>query len=208
MDIKKWLLATIIGVIVIFLLGVLYYEIFMTGSPDPEGEGKTPDKEEKKKVNEDNIEDNTRLFYKPRTYGSLEAMLKEQDAQRAEEKEAQKIQKERRKNIKEFLNLKEIQMPKFIEGSDGIGYDLSGRSIERRPVINEKFQETGKVVISIKVDRNGNIISTNYSLKGSTTNSLHLINLAKEALRKARFNSAANAPEVQSGTITFIFKLK
>lgn len=93
-------------------------------------------------------------------------------------------------------------------GDEGIGFDLSGRKMLRKPTINDKSQEYGKVAVSIKVDRNGKVVSAKYTQKGSNTTSQYLISLAEKAAMEAKFNSDATAAEEQWGTITFTFKVK
>lgn len=93
-------------------------------------------------------------------------------------------------------------------GNSGIGFDLSGRSMLLKPNIKDNSQETGKVVVKIKVDRTGKVIYAKYSLKGSTTNSAHLIKLAEEAAYSAKFNGDRNAAEEQFGSISFTFKVQ
>ncbi len=94
------------------------------------------------------------------------------------------------------------------KGTSGIGHSLSGRSLEKPPEVKDKSQKTGKVVLEIKVDRDGNVLYAEYSLKGSTTQDRYLINLAKKAARKAKFNTAPNAPEEQWGKMTFTFRVQ
>jgi len=93
-------------------------------------------------------------------------------------------------------------------GDDGIGYALAGRRMVSRPSIMDKSQKKGRVVVTIKVDKNGKVIFAKFKLRGSTSQDPHLIKLAEEAAMKAKFNGDANAPEEQIGTITFNFKLK
>ncbi|MEX0813751.1 MAG: energy transducer TonB [Chitinophagales bacterium] len=93
-------------------------------------------------------------------------------------------------------------------GNEGVGYDLEGRSLMGIPPIKDQSQETGIVAVRIKVNRNGDVISASYTSKGSTTTDAHLIKLAEEAARKAKFNSDSNASEEQFGIITFTFKLR
>jgi hypothetical protein len=91
-------------------------------------------------------------------------------------------------------------------GSGG-GFSLAGRGITFRPSIKENSAETGKVVVSIVVDRNGNVKRATPGAKGSTTTSSHLYKLAKAAALQAKFSSNRDAPEEQKGTIEFIFKV-
>jgi len=74
--------------------------------------------------------------------------------------------------------------------------------------IEEDYSETGKVVISVKVDRSGKVLFAKYTVKGSTTTDPKLIALAEEAARQAKFSPDSKAAEEQFGTITFTFKLK
>lgn len=93
-------------------------------------------------------------------------------------------------------------------GNEGVGYDLEGRSLIGIPPVKDQSQETGIVAVRIKVNRNGDVISATYTSKGSTTTDAHLIKLAEEAARKAKFNPDSDALEEQFGTITFTFKLR
>ena len=75
----------------------------------------------------------------------------------------------------------------------------------RPPVISDRSQETGKVVVDITVDQAGNVVSAIPGGRGSTTTSSYLFRLAKEAAMKAKFNASPEGADVQKGTITFIF---
>jgi len=87
----------------------------------------------------------------------------------------------------------------------GIGeVKLVGRSIVRRPTLHDTSQETGKVVVEIVVDKNGNVTSTNID-RGTTTSSAHLQQLALKAARETKFSVSTKGQEIQSGTITFVF---
>ncbi len=92
-------------------------------------------------------------------------------------------------------------------GTSGIGYSLEGRTLKRVPQIRDESQETGIVVIRIKVDREGRVISAEFSPAGSTTTNQRLINLALQAAKQARFNADPNAPPEQYGTMTFRFRI-
>ena len=60
--------------------------------------------------------------------------------------------------------------------------------------------------MKIWVDRDGKV--TNARIDGKTnTSNKNLQNLALKAAKKATFNSNPNAPENQTGTITYIFEL-
>ncbi|HRH69843.1 MAG TPA: hypothetical protein PLB89_10090 [Flavobacteriales bacterium] len=92
-------------------------------------------------------------------------------------------------------------------GADGMGFNLTGRSVRYKPVINEKPSVAGKVVLDIVVDADGNVLRTNQNLKLSTSLRPEHLRIATEAAMKWKFDKrTAGAPE-QRGTITFIFRV-
>ncbi|MFM7015484.1 MAG: hypothetical protein ACKOX3_04065 [Bacteroidota bacterium] len=91
---------------------------------------------------------------------------------------------------------------------DGFGFDLTGRGIRSTPKVEDNSQEQGKVVIDIRVDKNGNVISAEGPARGSTTTSANLVRKSKEAAFKVKFTPSSNDVEVQKGTMTFRFILK
>ncbi|MFR9535131.1 MAG: TonB family protein [Rikenellaceae bacterium] len=64
---------------------------------------------------------------------------------------------------------------------------------------------TGRVIMDITVDENGNVMTASYRSLGSTTNNTQLIEAAHEAARKSRFSPSDNF--VQGGTITYTFRM-
>jgi colicin import membrane protein len=88
------------------------------------------------------------------------------------------------------------------------GFTLDGRSALSLPVPQYDIQKEGKVVVEIKVDRDGNVVSATPGIKGSTTVDSYLLGVAKAAALRSRFNSKADAEPVQKGAITYIFRLK
>lgn len=100
------------------------------------------------------------------------------------------------------------------KGYDGIGgsgggvsFDLSGRSSRQIPSPPKTFSERGTVVVRIFVNRAGEVTRTSAPIRGTTTTSSTLINLAESAAKKARFSPKSDAAEEQQGTITYIFEL-
>ena len=90
-------------------------------------------------------------------------------------------------------------------GDEGVGYDLGGRGAKHLPKPAYNSAEQGKVVVNIRVDRNGKVISAIAGAKGTTITDLQLRRLAEEAALRAVFASDPNAPETQTGTITYNF---
>ena len=92
-------------------------------------------------------------------------------------------------------------------GKNGIAYQLGGRNIAEIKKPNYDSQQQGKVVVTIRVDRNGKVISATPGAKGSTTTNAYLYSKAKEAALKTTFEANTTAPEIQVGTIIYNFKL-
>ncbi|MDR2292626.1 MAG: TonB family protein [Prevotellaceae bacterium] len=98
--------------------------------------------------------------------------------------------------------------PGFTTSKEGVSFSLQGRSPAGdfpKPAYN--LQKSGKVVVEIRVDQNGKVISASAKANGSTLQDATLYKAAEEAALRARFNVDKNAPNLQMGTITYIFKL-
>ncbi len=93
------------------------------------------------------------------------------------------------------------------QGNSNISYDLSGRSAQSLPRPVYDLQVEGKVVVEVTVDKSGKVINAVAGRPGSTTLDATLLRIAREAALKATFNKSSEAPEIQKGTITYIFKL-
>jgi TonB family protein len=92
---------------------------------------------------------------------------------------------------------------------NGISYDLGTRQARNIPKPAYNSDETGKVVVSIKVNREGRVTYASAGAKGTTITELSLRQQAENAARKAVFAADPNAPDEQRGTITYVFmKLK
>ena len=86
---------------------------------------------------------------------------------------------------------------------------LKGRSVMGTlPKPDYASQMAGTVVVTIKVDQYGNVTEAIPGAEGTTVTEKSLWNAARNAAMKAHFNMAADAPALQTGTITYIFKLK
>lgn len=90
----------------------------------------------------------------------------------------------------------------------GVTFSLEGRNPLYLPKPRYDYQVEGKVVVEIRVDRNGNVTYARAGVKGSTTNDENLIKAAQEAALKAKFDSKADAAFTQTGTITYHFILQ
>jgi TonB family protein len=91
-------------------------------------------------------------------------------------------------------------------GSGRVGGGLKNRGIVYVPNVHENSQETGRVVIEICVDKNGSVISSNYTQRGSTTQSKSLKEKAESAAKKYKFTPGEI--DEQCGQVTFDFKVQ
>ena len=66
-------------------------------------------------------------------------------------------------------------------GTNGISYQLGGRSIAEIKKPNYDSQQQGKVVVTIRVNRKGKVISASPGAKGSTTTNSYLYRKAKRS---------------------------
>lgn len=96
------------------------------------------------------------------------------------------------------------------KGKSGSGpsFSLAGRNALSLPKPDYPGNEEGVVVVSVTVDNNGNVTNAEAGVQGSNTYNSSLLDAAKKAALKARFNAAPNAPTLQKGTITYRFILE
>ena len=93
-------------------------------------------------------------------------------------------------------------------GSGTALYNLAGRSlVGNLPTPQGMVQEVGKVVVEIVVDKYGNVTNATVTSKGTTVQNKTMWQQAVAAAKKAKFNSDPSAVAVQTGTITYNFKL-
>ena len=97
------------------------------------------------------------------------------------------------------------------EGGSGFGdtpISLTSRHWAVRPNIDDKSQFSGVVVCELTVDRNGNIISVRPGVKGTTYSSPTVYSMLERELRKAKFNTVANAPDRRVVHVSINFKVR
>jgi hypothetical protein len=91
-------------------------------------------------------------------------------------------------------------------GSGGvvISRGLEGRHIRYVPRFTGDFNENAKVAIQVHIDENGNVLSADYEMRGSTTSASNYISEAKQKAMLVKFDTG---PSESVGTIIFNFKL-
>ena len=105
--------------------------------------------------------------------------------------------------------LKDIERYDVNGGSgDGIAYDLGGRGAKSIAAPSKEFSEEGTIVVNIKVDREGRVVEATIQYKGSNLYNKDMQESALRAARNSIFNKDENAPEIQSGTITYNYDIR
>ena len=85
---------------------------------------------------------------------------------------------------------------------------LAGRTvIGALPSPSYNVQESGKVIVKIKVDREGTVVEAQPGADGTNLTNKTAWEAAKKAALKTQFNVNSDAPEFQYGTITYIFNI-
>jgi outer membrane biosynthesis protein TonB len=92
-------------------------------------------------------------------------------------------------------------------GSGTGGYGLNGRSLAGRDKVPQECNEEGRVVVEIRVDRNGKVISAKPGVKGSTNTNKCLLEPARKTALLHRWNPDSKAPSQQIGFVVVNFKL-
>ena len=87
----------------------------------------------------------------------------------------------------------------------GISYDIKGRKLKNlaKPVYND--DDEGKIVVTVTVDKKGNVLTAKAGAKGTTIANTTLRKQCEAAALKSSFDSKSNAPIEQIGTITYVF---
>jgi hypothetical protein len=97
------------------------------------------------------------------------------------------------------------EMAANYQGPTRIYYNLPGRNHSYLPIPIYKCEGSGKVVLSIQVNRKGIVEKAEIIGNQSTTPDECLLETAVSTARISRFNADINSPELQQGTITYEF---
>lgn len=90
----------------------------------------------------------------------------------------------------------------------GTSFSLSGRSALSLPKPSFPGNEAGTVIVEVTVDKLGKVTKALPGARGSNTMDADLLEAARKAAMSAVFNTDANAPAFQKGTITYHFRLQ
>lgn len=93
-----------------------------------------------------------------------------------------------------------------LQGTDQLDAGLQGRGLrEGLPKPATRYNTAGRVVVFVTIDSDGNVLTANVDLDGTTTSDATLRRLAVEAALKAKFKPSTRTE--QGGKITYDFKL-
>jgi TonB family protein len=90
-------------------------------------------------------------------------------------------------------------------GLENSNISMAGRRVLTLPAPEYNSNGMGRVVVSITVNRSGQVIRARAGERGTTTSDRVLWIAAEAAALKARFEPQNNSPQEQSGTITYNF---
>lgn len=91
-------------------------------------------------------------------------------------------------------------------GGSGISFSLAGRGSKSLPEPTATSSENGSIVVEIRVDQEGNVVFAKAVWKGTTLTDTNLWRRCEQAAKKSKFTAKPDAPELQPGKITYIFR--
>ena len=91
-------------------------------------------------------------------------------------------------------------------GGSGISFSLAGRGSKSLPGPTATSPENGNIVVEIRVDQEGNVVFAKAGVRGTTLWDTNLWRRCEQAAKKSEFTANPDAPELQKGTITYIFR--
>jgi hypothetical protein len=95
--------------------------------------------------------------------------------------------------------------PGNYKGPTRIYYDLAGRNHLRLPIPIYLCQGSGKVMLNIEVNQQGDVMKAQIEPTESSTSDPCLIETAVNTALQSRFNPDVKSPKIQKGTLTYIF---
>ena len=91
-------------------------------------------------------------------------------------------------------------------GGSGISFSLAGRGKKSLPEPTATSSENGSIVVEIRVDQEGHVVSAQAGARGTTLWNTNLWRRCEQAAKKSEFTAKPDAPELQKGKIIYIFR--
>ena len=91
-------------------------------------------------------------------------------------------------------------------GGSGIAFSLAGRGSNELHKPTATSPANGSIVVEIRVDQEGNVVFAKAGVRGTTLWDTNLWRRCEQAAKKSKFTAKPDAPELDPGTITYIFR--
>lgn len=99
--------------------------------------------------------------------------------------------------------------PNYGEGGSGNGNTpLALSSFSNVKAINDNGQQTGKIAVKVRVNKNGQVISATAGAKGTTFSDQSLFRLCENAIMGSSLDNMAPGYEARTFVVIFNFKVK
>ncbi|RKR85405.1 TonB family protein [Mucilaginibacter gracilis] len=92
-------------------------------------------------------------------------------------------------------------------GSGNGGLTMGQRSFVTRPTVDNPKRTAGIVKVDVKVDKNGNVTEASVGRGTTVAGDNTLLQKCVQAVYGAKVNASELAPDTQTGTVTFVFKV-
>jgi hypothetical protein len=94
--------------------------------------------------------------------------------------------------------------PVKVEGATTVWHDLKGR-VRATDVPGYLCKEEGRVAVAVQVGRDGRVQKADIKPAETTTGNACMLEHALSSARRARFDANGQAPDLQKGTVYFLF---
>ena len=91
---------------------------------------------------------------------------------------------------------------------NGGSLNMSQRNFLTKPSVSDDNRRAGKIVVDIRVDKNGNVVYARAGARGTTISDSDLLQKCETAVMSSKLNASENAPDTQIGTVVFVFKVQ
>ena len=90
---------------------------------------------------------------------------------------------------------------------NGGNLNLAQRNFISRPAVSDDRRHTGRIIVDIRVDKNGNVVYARAGARGTTISDSNLLQRCEDAVKSSKLNALDTAPDPQTGTVVFVFKV-
>lgn len=91
---------------------------------------------------------------------------------------------------------------------NGGSLNMTQRNFLTKPSVSDDNHRAGKIVVDIRVDKDGNVVYARAGARGTTISDSDLLQKCENAVLGVKLNASENAPETQVGTVVFVFRVQ